>query len=167
MPSREHTRRHILGAGFLTLIGVAGCLSSNSPSESPASETDETAQTPQTQQSRQSASTTAGLTDGPTRSDPVASDALVIESRHAIDGTMVNLGAEGTARNTASRALVECVIDVSGDIGGETYTARATRDRLEPDETWEWSVTFGDGADASTDDSVEGLSVETRAMYAE
>lgn len=112
-------------------------------------------------------STESGTTDETTSDESAASDALVIESSHAVEGTMVNLGAEGIAHNTASQTLVDCVIVVSGDVGGETFTGRATRERLAPDEQWEWAVTFGGDADASSDDSVTNLATETRAAYAE
>lgn len=77
----------------------------------------------------------------------------------------MNVGGGGTVRNTASTALVDCVVEATGTVGGTSYSGRATRARLEPDATWVWEVAFGSGADASDDDSVEDLAVETRAAY--
>lgn len=78
---------------------------------------------------------------------------------------MVNLGAAGTARNTASSPLVECVIEAPGTVGGRTFAGRTTRDRLASGATWGWEVAFGSEAGASDDDSDEDLAVETRAAY--
>lgn len=97
---------------------------------------------------------------------PPADEVLVLEETYPVEGTMVNLGAGGTARNAASTALVDCVVEARGTVGGERYGGRVTRDRLAPGATWEWKVAFGEEADASTDDSVSDLVVETRAAYA-
>ena len=96
-----------------------------------------------------------------------ANQALVIESKIPVEGTMVNIGVEGAAKNAASGTLVDCVIKVTGEVGDQTFSGQATRDELAPDETWEWEVSFGEEADASDDDSVENISIETRAKYAE
>lgn len=101
-----------------------------------------------------------------TTSRPPASDALVVRSAIPVEGTMVNLGAEGAAENTAPVALVACIVEATGTVGGRTFGGQARRDRLAPDETWEWEVAFGEEADAMDDDSVEDLSVSTTAKYA-
>lgn len=78
----------------------------------------------------------------------------------------MNLGADGTARNTTSTALVDCVVAVTGTVGNREFSADARRARLEPDETWEWAVAFGEEADAMPEDPVEAISIDTRASYA-
>jgi len=98
---------------------------------------------------------------------PSAADALVVESSVPVEGTMVNVGVSGTVRNDASSALVDCVVTASGDVGSERYSGEVQRDRLEAGETWEWEVSFGDEADASDEDSVENIEVETDAAYPE
>lgn len=98
---------------------------------------------------------------------PPPSEALVVEAAHPINGTNVNLGAGGVAENTASSPLRDCVIEVTGSVGGAGYRASTERDRLGAGEAWEWKVAFGSEADASNDDSVEDLSFATRAEYAE
>lgn len=77
----------------------------------------------------------------------------------------MNIGAGGTARNTASTPLVECVVEVTGTVWGTSYSGRETRTRLVPGATWGWEVAFGSEAGASDDDSDEDLAVETRAAY--
>lgn len=94
-----------------------------------------------------------------------AGEQLVVESSYPVEGTMVNVGASGAAVNTASIELVNCIIEVSGDVGGDTYHGQATRDQLGISESWEWEVAFGSEADAKQDNSVENLSIETHAEY--
>ncbi|MFB6233939.1 MAG: hypothetical protein ABEH81_05200 [Halopenitus sp.] len=137
-------RRSLLEASAAVLVPLTGCSGLEAP------------------ESGDSSATESG---GSTQGRPPADDALVIESSIAVEGTMVNVGAEGTAKNAASTALVDCVVAVSGIVGGETYRAQAHRDRLAPGQNWEWQVAFGEQADASNDDSVETLSIETRAEY--
>lgn len=137
-------RRTVLEASAGLLVSLAGCSGLEAP---------------------RAANSSATEPDGRTRDRPPADDALVLESSIAVEGTMVNLGAKGTVRNAASTPLVDCVVEVSGVVGGETYRAEAHRDRLEPGRTWEWEVAFGDRADASSDDSVDQLSIATRAAY--
>lgn len=100
----------------------------------------------------------SGTTDRPAADD-------VLEETYPVEGTMVNHGVGGAARNAASTALVDCVVEASGTVGGDRHTARATRDRLAPGATWEWKVAFGDDTHASTDDSVSDIAVATRAEY--
>jgi len=90
------------------------------------------------------------------------SDALSIESSYPIDGTMVNVGVGGTARNTSTSALRNCVIVASGDVGEQRFSATTRRDRLEPDQPWDWEVAFGDEADAQRE-PVRNIAIETRA----
>jgi hypothetical protein len=78
---------------------------------------------------------------------------------------MVNLGAEGIATNTATTPLVDCVIHASGTVGGSRYGGFTLRDRLEPESTWEWEISFGEQADTSDSDAVEDLIVTTQAEY--
>lgn len=105
-----------------------------------------------------------GPADSPNR--PPANDALVIEASRPVNGTNVNLGAAGVAKNTASTTLVNCRIDATGFVGGQEYQGTAQRDRLAPGDTWEWQAAFGSEADASNDDSVEDISIQTSAEYA-
>lgn len=95
-----------------------------------------------------------------------ADDALVIESKLAVEGTNVNIGVQGTARNTASVALVDCVIEVTGDVGGKTFSGQVIRNRLDAGAKWEWEVSFGEEADAMNTDTVTNIAIETRASYA-
>lgn len=111
-------------------------------------------------------SETARTTESGTTTRPPASEALVVRSVTPVEGTMVNLGATGTAENTASVALVACIVEATGTVGGRTFDGQAHRDRIEPGETWEWEVAFGEEADAMDDDAVENLSVSTMAKYA-
>lgn len=139
-------RRTVLEASAGLLVSLAGCSGLEAP---------------------RAANSSASGSNGATGGRPPADDALVIDSSIAVEGTMVNLGARGTARNAASTPLVDCVVEVSGVVGGETYRAEAHRDRLAPGQTWEWQVAFGERADASNDDSVERLAIATRAAYPE
>lgn len=93
---------------------------------------------------------------------PPRTEALQIESSHPIDGTMVNVGVGGTARNTSAAPLTNCVIVASADVGDRRFSAITRRDRLGPDQTWEWEVAFGDEADAQRQ-PVENIEVEARA----
>jgi len=93
---------------------------------------------------------------------PPRSDALSIESSYPIDGTMVNVGVGGTARNTGTTALTNCVIVASGDVGDQRFSAVTRRDRLDPDQAWDWEVAFGDEADAQRE-PVRNIAIETRA----
>jgi hypothetical protein len=93
---------------------------------------------------------------------PPRSDALSIESSYPIDGTMVNVGVGGTARNAGTTALTNCVVVASGDVGNRRFSATTHRDRLEPDESWDWEVAFGDEADAQGE-PVGNIAIETRA----
>jgi hypothetical protein len=93
---------------------------------------------------------------------PPRSDALSIESSYPIDGTMVNVGVGGTARNTSTTALTNCVIVASGDVGNKRYSATTRRDRLDPGQPWDWEVAFGDDANAQRE-PVRNIAIETRA----
>lgn len=93
---------------------------------------------------------------------PPPSDALRIESSHPIDGTMVNVGVGGMARNTSAAQLTNCIIVASGDVGDQRYSGITRRDRLGPDQTWEWEVAFGDEADAQRA-PVRNIEIEARA----
>jgi len=96
-----------------------------------------------------------------------AGQSLVIESRTPVGGTMVNMGVEGVAKNASSQPLADCIIDVTGDVGDQSFSAQVMRGRLAPDEVWDWDVSFDEEADASRDDTVENISIETKATYAE
>ncbi|NLV14614.1 hypothetical protein [Haloarcula argentinensis] len=93
---------------------------------------------------------------------PPLSDALHIESSHPIEGTMVNLGVGGMARNTSAALLTNCIIVASGDVGDRRYSGITRRDRLGPDQIWEWEVAFGDEADAQRA-PVRNIEIEARA----
>lgn len=98
-------------------------------------------------------------------SDP--NEALVVDSYAPVSGTNVNVGVRGVAKNSTGRWLVDCVLDVTGVVGGQPFSARATRSPLAPHGTWEWSVPFGERADALADDRPERIAIETRASFME
>lgn len=94
-------------------------------------------------------------------------DALVVESKRAVEGTMVNVGVAGVAKNTATRWLANGVIEVTGTVGGEMFTAQARCTPLPPAYEWEWQIRFGSEADALDENTVEDISIETRAEESE
>lgn len=137
-------RRRFLVAGSGALVGISGCSNLGGVGGSGTT-----------------------TTTSKTADRPPADDALVIDSSIAVEGTNVNIGVEGTAKNTASTALVECVVVARGKVGGKTYEGTTRRDRLDPKANWEWYVKFGEEADASSDDTVDSVVIETRAEYAD
>lgn len=141
-------RRTLLTAASGAVLALAGC-------------------TNQTESGTESPAETVTATKTAETTTPSAADALVVESSVPVEGTMVNVGVSGTVRNDASSALVDCVVTASGDVGSERYSGEVQRDRLEAGETWEWEVSFGDEADASDDDAVGNIEVETDAAYPE
>lgn len=145
-------RRRYLQLATAALGATAGCsgLVSESTPDTTSTPTPTTTEAP-----TQTTSTTAG--------PPPESDALVVIDQYPVEGTMVNLGVGGTAKNTGDVALVDCQIVASGVVGDERFRGTAERDRLESGETWDWKVAFGDSADAKSEDRVTDVEVLTRA----
>lgn len=167
-------RRTLLGAigGAFTLL--AGCSERTAPDQ--RSTTTRNRETPPSTQSTETTTETTSETTSAgsgTAADPEISNEteaaadLELGELASVSGTMVNLGATGTATNASSsgRWLTDCELVVTGKVGDQTFTATAARNWLAPRADWTWKIPFGEAADAADSDSVELLSVEKYASY--
>jgi hypothetical protein len=147
-------RRTLLFAASSTLAALAGCSTGETDEQTPTGTTPDAGET--------STGTTPDARETPTgTSRPSASDALVVESTYAIEGTMVVPGVGGTVRNTGDADLVSCTVEAAATVGGERYTGEIQRSNLEAGATWEWEVNY-EGAEG---DTVEDIEITTRAAY--
>lgn len=155
-------RRNLLVAAGGSLVSLSGCAGSvsSAPSETPSSTDHSTTTASLTRRNCNGEAQTVGSND---LSNP--DEALVVEPCLPVKGTNVNVGVQGVAKNLAGQWLVDCVIDVAGVVGGQTFHARATRSPLSPKGVWEWKVPFGKAADDLQDDSPERIEIGTRARY--
>ncbi|MFB6073287.1 MAG: hypothetical protein ABEJ88_10005 [Halobacterium sp.] len=166
-------RRAALLAAASAAAALAGCSNTTGDEDTTTGTTRET--TPEstivtaTDTTRTTTSTPTTTTERPTGTEldepgaTPAARALEITELYPVEGTMVVLGAGGTARNAADRALANCTIQVTGRVAEETYTATASRASLAPGDTWEWEAAFDREASHHEDDGVTLLSATKTA----
>jgi len=155
-------RRRFLRTVSGSIIALSGC---NALSDSKTTPTTETNAATESNPTPTEESATMEAEDDASSQESEANKALVIESYAPISGTNVNVGARGIGKNNSGRWLVDCVLDITGVVGEQTFSAQATRSPLAPHGTWEWKVPFGRKADALSDGAPEQIEIKTRAEF--
>lgn len=154
-------RRRFLHGASGSILALSGCLSARNPAPTTLATTVPTSSA--SPPSEASPTTVAAHEERTRISDP--NDAIAIESFNPVSGANVNVGVAGIAKNRTGRWLVDCILEITGVVGGRTFSARATRSPLAPHGTWTWRVPFGKRADALEDDSPDHITIDARAAF--